>query len=293
MYHIIVNSRKLNKKDKKIDVVKSVFDRAGKDYAFYMTEYKGHAKEIAEQLTLNGDNVEIIAMGGDGTLHEILNGVRYIDKCTLGVIPIGTANDFAFSAGIPEDVKVAAEIIAFKAPSSIDFIQLENGLRSINAVGSGIDVDVLQRVERSGRYSKGKYFRAFISSLLHYKSRPFTVFYNGKEERHNGLIMCIGNGRRIGGGIQLFPSAKLDDGYLDLVIVDYISRFKTISAFIKLMRGKLDGVEEIKQIKCKEAAFISMDKDYIIQAEGEMYENLPLKAKIVSEKLKFYIRKND
>lgn len=293
MYHIIVNAKKLNKNDKRLDTVKSVFDRAGKSYAVYLTEYKGHARKIAEEITADGEPTELIAMGGDGTLHEVFNGIVHIDKCTLGVIPIGTGNDFAHSAGIPEDVKEAAEIIAFKAPCAIDYIELSDGLRSINAVGLGIDVDVLRRMERSGKPTKGKYFRALLSSLLHYKCRPFSVYYNGTEEKHNGLIACIGNGTQIGGGIKLFPDAKIDDGYLDLLIVDYISRFKTVSALIKLMRGKIGGIPEIKQIKCKQADFISLDKNYSIQAEGEIYDNVPIKAKIVSGKLKFYLRKYD
>jgi YegS/Rv2252/BmrU family lipid kinase len=286
-------SKLQGKNDARLSTVKAVFDRASKEFTFHFTDHRGHAREIAEELTSSGEQTTIIAMGGDGTLHEILNGITYVEKCTLGIIPIGDLNDFAFAANVPNDVKHAAEIIAFKAPSYVDYIQLSSGLKSINAVGSGIDVDVLNRAYSSDRIGKKKYFYSCLASLMKFKSRSFTVKYNDKEEKHNGLLACIGNGSQIGGGIKLFPDAKIDDGYFDLVIVDYLSRFKSLVAFFKLFKGKIDGIKQITRVKCKEATFISHDKEYTIQAEGELYDNMPLKAEIVSNKLKFYVNRND
>jgi YegS/Rv2252/BmrU family lipid kinase len=294
MYDIIVNVAKLQgRNDTRLSVVKAVFERAGREYTFHYTDHPGHAKEIARELTADGEEKTIIAMGGDGTLHEILNGITYVDRCVLGIIPIGDLNDFANAANVPEDVKHAAEIIAFKAPSHIDYIQLSSGLRSINAVGAGMDVDILRRAYSSTRRGKKKYFYAFIASLFGFKSKSFTVKYNDKEEKHKGLLACLGNGTQIGGGIKIFPDAKIDDGYFELVIIDYLSKFKAFKAMFKLIKGKIDGIKEITQVKCKEATFISHDKEYTIQAEGELYNNMPLKAEIVSNKLKFYVNRND
>ena len=79
----------------------------------------------------------------DGTLHDIINGIKDFDNCALGLIPFGTGNDFAEAAGIPLDPVKAAEIIAFRAPQKIDYIELSSGLRSINSVGMGIDPGIL------------------------------------------------------------------------------------------------------------------------------------------------------
>ncbi|MGN0818461.1 MAG: diacylglycerol/lipid kinase family protein, partial [Candidatus Coproplasma sp.] len=230
MYHLIVNSNNLKAQDAKhIQAVKAVFERAGKKYKTYFTEYQGHAREIAANISKDGKEHTIIAMGGDGTLHEVFNGVKNLSKCRLGLIPLGSGNDFAACAGIPVgDVKRAAEIIAFKAPSCIDYIETSGGLRSINAVGFGIDVDVLQRTYAGNGKGKGKYYRALIKSLIHFKSQKFTIEVDGEKSEHYGLIVCIGNGRQIGGGIKLFPQAKIDDGYMDLIVVDYLSRFQTL-----------------------------------------------------------------
>jgi len=202
---------------------------------------------------------------------------------------LGTGNDFAESAKIPNDPKKAAEIIAFKAARPIDFIELDNGLRSVNAIGMGIDVDVLKRTYAGKSTGRTKYLKALISSLINFKSVNFTVKYDGKEEKHYGLIAALGNGKQFGGGIKVFPEAEIDDGYMDLVVVDYLSKFKTVIAFIKLMLGKINSIKECTHIKCKQATFIPEDKEYTVQAEGELYENIPFSAKIVPQKLKFYL----
>ena len=293
MYDVIVNGINLSRNEGALDAVKKVFQRAGKPYTLHFTQYAGHAREIARQLTAGGRFAHLIAMGGDGTLHEIINGVDEIEHCTVGVIPIGTGNDFAATAGIPLDTKSAAELIAFRAPTRIDYIELSNGLRSVNAVGAGIDVDVLRRAYSGRRQGRSKYFSAFIKSVFGYKCTTFKVIYDGKEEIHTGLIAALGNGRQIGGGIELFPAAEIDDGYMDLMIVDYLSRPKMIGAFLKLVTGKVDAVREATYIKCKTASIIPVDGQSAIQAEGEIYENTELSAKIVSGKLKFYLPEHD
>lgn len=121
MYHIIVNSTRLKGKNSgDLDIVKDVFDRAGKQYEIHYTEYAGHAAKIAAQLTADEQKVRIIAMGGDGTLHEVLNGIKDPSKCKLGVIPIGSGNDFAAAIGLPENnVKYAARSLPSALPYSL------------------------------------------------------------------------------------------------------------------------------------------------------------------------------
>lgn len=295
MYHIIVNAKDYNEtKKKNLETVKSVFDKAGKKYEVHLTEYAGHAKKIAEDITSEEKFSQLVAMGGDGTLHEVLNGIKDLDNCTLGLIPTGTGNDFAAAANIPLDMKFAAESIIFRAPTYIDYIELENGLRSVNAVGCGIDVDVLKRAYSGKRQGKSKYFWAFIKSLFRFKSKPYTVTYDGVTERHTGIMTCLGNGVQIGGGIKMFPEANMTDGYIDLVIVDYLSRFRTLVAFAKLMSGKINKLKEVTHVRCKSASVAYDDGDLTtVQAEGEIYDGVKLSAKIVSGKLKFYLPKHD
>lgn len=290
MYYLIINELHLKAKNiKKLDTVKSVFERAGIEYKVLLTTHKGHATEYAKEITSSEGGHTLVAMGGDGTLHEILNGFENFENNSLGLIPFGTGNDFAAAAGIPIDIKKAAEIIAFRAPSHIDYIQLSSGLRSLNIVGMGIDVDVLERTYTGKHHGKSKYFRSLITSLLKFKSCNFTVEYDGKSEKHFGLIAALGNGSMFGGGIKICPEATIDDGYLDLIIVDYISRIKLIAALTKLMRGKVNKIKEATVARVKSARFVMDNPDFTIQAEGELYKNVPIDAQIITDKLKFYL----
>lgn len=290
MYYLIVNKLHLKgKRARKLDAVKAVFDRAGLEYEILETDHSGHAAEYAKTYTSGDSENTIIAMGGDGTLHEILNGFVNFEKNSLALIPFGTGNDFAEIAGIPRDVKAAAEIIAFRAPTPIDFIQFSDGLRSINAVGMGLDVDVLKRVYTGDGSGKGKYLRSLLKTVFGYKGIPFTVEYNGIKEDRFGMIAAIGNGRQIGGGIKVFPEARIDDGYLDLLVVDFISRRKLLSALFKLMRGKVNKIKEATAIRVKSAKITTSEPEFSIQAEGELYDNRQIDACVVSGKLKFYL----
>ena len=291
MFHIIVNQKYLeNKKSlKKFNAATEVFDKAGIEYVIHKTERKGQASEITKEVTSEVGNT-VIAVGGDGTLHDILNGFNDFENNSMGIIPLGTGNDFAESAGIPLNAKKAAELIVSSTPSPVDFIELSNGLRSLNAVGMGIDVDVLKRAYVGKSNKKSKYLKSLIVCLLKFKSYRYAVKYDGKEEEHYGLIGAIGNGKQFGGGIKMFPEAKIDDGYLDLFVVDYISKGKIIGAFIKLMRGKINKIKNATAVKTKSVQFIPYDS-YTIQADGELYDNVALEAHICESKLNLYYNK--
>lgn len=290
MHYIIVNETHLKSKNSdKFNEVLSVFDGAGIEYEVVKTQKRGDAKAYTQKFTSDGEKNTIVAMGGDGTLHDVINGFNDFDNCDLGIIPFGTGNDFAEGAGVPLDAVEAAKVIIESAPRPVDYIQLSSGLRSINSVGMGIDVDVLKRTYASGDKGKGKYVKALISSLKHFESCNFTVRYDGKEETHFGLIAAVGNGSQFGGGIKIFPRAKIDDGLLDLILVDYISKARIPAAFAKLMRGKVDKIKKVTFVQTKAVTFINESQNFTIQAEGELYDNVPIDAKVVEGRLKLYL----
>ena len=287
MFHLIISEFNLKKKGKKVDEIKSVFEKAETSYELHATKTREELKELISSLTSQEGN-SVIVLGGDGTLHDTLNAFVNFDGNSLGIIPLGTGNDFAESAHIPTDIKKATELILKNDPRPVDYIQFESGLRSLNAFGMGIDVDVLKRAYSGKSVKRSKYLKALIVCLFKFKSHNFTVRYNGVEEKHFGLIAAVGNGRQFGGGIKLFPDAKIDDNYLDLFMIDFVSKFKILGAFIKLMRGKINKLKQVKAVRVKEVEFIPEGDSFTFQADGELYDNIPIKAKIVENKLKFY-----
>ncbi|MCD8285612.1 MAG: YegS/Rv2252/BmrU family lipid kinase [Clostridia bacterium] len=291
MFHLIVNRIRMNKKTRrKIEDAVQVFKDSGQEYEVRVAENKGDDTVIAREISLQPGEHCIVVLGGDGTLHDVINGIEDFEHTSMALIPLGTGNDFASIAKIPTKAKEAAEMILSTPPVPMDYIQLADGLKSINVVGMGIDVDVLERAYAGKRHGRSKYLFALIKSLIHFQSIHFTLDCEGHEnEEHYGLIIAVGNGRQIGGGIKLFPEANLTDGWLDLLVVDYISRPKLIGAFIKLMRGKINKVKHTTHLRVKSARLIPQTENWTIQAEGEIYANRVIDARIVEGGLKFVL----
>ncbi|MBQ8885940.1 MAG: diacylglycerol kinase family lipid kinase [Clostridia bacterium] len=298
MHHIIVNPTAGKRKSKKsLEAVKRVFDEGGASYLIHETTRAGEAKEIAARLTAPAlpletagevalidvgrveEPVKLIIVGGDGTLHEVLNGISELSRCTLGLIPAGTGNDFAAAAGIPENAEKAARIILKNEAKPIDCLEV-GGLRSMNVAGLGIDVDVLVRCSKGKLKGKIKYLISLIQSLFTFKGYEITVESGEKKETFNGLIAAACNGKKFGGGIKICPVAEIDDGLMDVIMVDCLGGvFSIIKAFTWLMRGKILEYPLARHFRCEQVS-VRTKNPCAAQLDGEVYENLTFDAKI-------------
>ena len=261
---------------------------AGIDHRFHDTREKGDAARVAAVLTREaGADADIIAMGGDGTLNEVLNGLADPGRVRLGLIPCGSGNDFAAAAGLPMDPGAALDVVLTGEARYTDYMEC-SGVRGINAIGTGIDVDILRRYARM-KLLKGSaaYLASLISTVAVYRARRFDEALDDGTEPHRALIACAGNGRSIGGGIPICPKAVLDDGLLDVVIVDNIPKPGIPHAFMRLMQRR---VLELKStvFKRQPALRIRSEIPMPIQIDGEIYENLPFDVKVVHGVLRFY-----
>lgn len=201
-------------------------------------------------------------------------------------MPAGTGNDFAVAAGIPSRMK-ALELYLNGVPRPVDYIECGTR-RSMNIAGTGIDVEVLRRCERM-KYGtrRGKYFRALVACLLRYRGTKLRVTVNGETKEYTALIAAVCNGTQFGGGIPLCPAAEIDDGQLELVIVDCPPLRKLVPELIRLMRGKLLTRPITHHIPCA-GAVIEGDGNIFVQYDGEICEEGALNAKIVRGALKLY-----
>lgn len=258
------------------------------EYAFHETRGRRDAVEIARALTRGAsDYVDIVAMGGDGTLHEVLNGIDDPGRVRLGIIPCGSGNDFAAAAGIPQTAEGALDVLLSGEAKYTDYMEC-GGVRGINAIGTGIDVDILRRYNRM-KVLKGAaaYLASLVMSVLTYKPPCFSELSGGESVPHNAFIACAGNGRRIGGGIPICPEAVIDDGMLDLVIIDNIRRAAIPRAFVKLLKGRILSLPETS-FKRQDQVTIRSDGPMPIQIDGEIYETLPFDVHLVTNKLRIY-----
>ena len=238
MIYVISNptaGKKGNRKNP--EVVARVFEERGIEYELYQTTRKGEGKELAEKITGNGET-DILVLGGDGTLHEVLNGLKDPSKCRLGLIPSGTGNDFAETLGIPMDAMKALQPVLENRSRDVDYMTV-GGKRCMNVCGVGMDVDVLERCNKGKSKGKLKYFRSLLSSLFAFKGYPITVETMNGTETHDALLAAVCNGKTFGGGIKICPIAEADDEKLELMIVENPrGKMKIVKAFLALMKGK-------------------------------------------------------
>ena len=288
MYHIIINPKAGKGKSlKALRLTEEKFKEKGIEYAVMRTEGPRHAIRLAREAAESGAT-DIVAMGGDGTLNEVLNGIPDPSAVRIGLIPCGTGNDFAVSAGISRNIPEAIDqLIGCKARPT-DYMQMDAGVRGINIIGTGIDVDVLDRCRRS-KVLRGKvqYAVSLIVSLVKFEFYRFTAKYNGHENRHEALIACVGNGRQFGGGIPICPTAEIDDGLMDCMIAGRMKKIAIPAAFVSLMRGnilkkKFTSMERTTRLE------VEPETRMTVQVDGELYDDLPFRVTLVPGGLKFY-----
>lgn len=287
MFHLIVNPKSGARRTKKqIATIQSVFADCGKECILHETHYAGEAREIAQRLTQEDIEAKIVVLGGDGTLHEVLNGVVDPTKCSLGLIPSGTGNDFAAAIGLPKKVKEAARLIATVEPKLTDWIDIGDK-RCMNVGGLGMDVDVLIRCEQGKMRGKIKYLKSLIVSFVKFKGYEIALDCEGEQVEMNGLIAVACNGKQIGGGIKVCPVAEVDDGYIDVMAVPcFKSKWQVIKAFMTLMSGKIMDYPHKNYYRCKSVS-VRPKEAKTVQLDGELYDGLTFDATVKSG-LKFY-----
>ena len=290
MLDFIVNPLAGGKNGKKIKravtLITEKLKNLNMDFNFHYTEYPKHAVTLTQELIKAGAT-DIIAVGGDGTLHEVINGFSDFNRVNLGLIPCGTGNDFAAAVGIPEDIEKALDVILAGKPQFTDFMQMPS-VRGMNIIGMGIDVDVLRAYEKAKRKTKLTYTLCLIKSLFKFKYSEFSVeTADGKNQSYRSMIAAVANGHRYGGGIEICPPAKPSDGKLDFVAMKEMKKIKLIGAFAKLKKGKVLTLPQAVHFNATEIK-ITPKGDYTVNVDGQLYDNIPFKVKIVSDVLRMY-----
>lgn len=257
-------------------------------HAFHETRFPAQAKSIARQLTedVQGD-ANIIAMGGDGTLHEVLNGLTDPARVRLGLIPCGSGNDFAAAAKLPGDPVEVLKLILSGATKLTDYMVC-SGVRGINAIGAGIDVEILRRYARM-KLLRGSaaYLSSLILTVIHFEPCRFSAILGNAARPCQALIACAANGRTFGGGIPIAPKAEIDDGLLDVVIIDGIKKAAIPHAFLMLMRRKVLDLKATLFTRQSELT-VRADMPMPVQIDGEIYEDLPFDVRLVHGELRFF-----
>lgn len=209
-----------------------------------LTERPGHAVELARAAALAGYDV-VAAAGGDGTVHEVVNGLYQAGRAetALGVIPIGSGNDFAFANGIVGGVETAVSRLFTGTAKLIDLAHITDdiGREQVfdNNFGLGFDAVVVIETEKiSHIHGFLMYLWAVLRTLVLYYDRPqVEVAFDDEIVQQRILFLAMGLGPRGGGGFLLVPDAKLDDNLIDSCTVNPINRLQMLWMIPKTMNG--------------------------------------------------------
>ena len=202
-------------------------------YNVLFTKYQHHATRLVHDLTSDGTPHTIVVLGGDGTLNEVIDGIRYLDKVTLGYIPLGSGNDFARGLGLPTDIHSALEQIL--SPShytamNVGVLDYENKHRRI-AVSTGIGFDAavceealsspIKDVLNKLKLGKLTYLGIALKQLIQAKSIACDLILDNKTQIHLNRFLFVASmlHQYEGGGFKFCPAANATDGILDLCVV--------------------------------------------------------------------------
>lgn len=222
------------------------------DYELVQTTAPGHAIELAREAALAGWDV-VVAVGGDGTLNEVLNGLvqakqRRESQAALGQISVGRGNDFGFGAGIPHDLVEACAALAQGHRKTIDvgFVQggdYPQGRYFGNGVGIGFDAVVGFVAARQKRLSGFlSYIVAALKTMFLYYHAPLVQLdFNGQSRTISALMVSVMNGRRMGGGFMMAPAGSMEDGEFTCCLVQQVSRPAILGLIPKFMQGTQTG----------------------------------------------------
>lgn len=274
-------------------------------YEAVFTKNRKHAIELTENAIGEGYK-KILVVGGDGTLNEVVNGVfrqkRYpVKDIILGMIPVGTGNDWGRMYDLPKKYKKAIEVVkkghVFTQDVGHIHFDSDEGQEEryfVNVSGMGYDALVALKTNRmkdKGRGGTLAYLLNIFTGLFQYRNTYFNIKIDDEEVfKGKVLSMNLGICKYNGGGLMQVPDAIPDDGLLDITVIKGISKFKIVKNVAKLYDGSFTRLNFVEQFRGSSCTIISKPKGVVLlEADGESLGHSPLRFKVIPRALNVII----
>jgi diacylglycerol kinase (ATP) len=270
----------------------SLLAQGGLQFAAELTQYAGHATQIA-RTALEQGFTSIICFGGDGTVHEVVNGLvvdgRIPPDIALSIIPGGTGSDFARILGISRDPLRACQTILGRETRVVDIgvIQCVRDGQPIeryfvNVAGLGFDGETSVRVNRMSKRISGTipYLTGLTLTLLSYTNKDVELNFDGQRlsGRFNSVIVC--NGQYFGGGMWVGPRAAADDGLFDVVVLKDLNKLEFLLNVPRVYKGTHLSHPKVQSFQAQEV-HVEAKQRMFLQAEGELIGEAPATFRIM------------
>ncbi|MFC2114983.1 diacylglycerol/lipid kinase family protein [Bacteroidota bacterium] len=264
------------------------------------TERPGHATELTNNLIEEKGYQKIVVVGGDGTMNEVVNGVfsqkRFkTTDITLGMITVGTGNDWGRMFGIPSNYESAVQILTRDQTFTQDAGMVrycnedEPGNRYfVNIAGMGFDAEVCRKSNRSKEKGRGGvllYFINIFTSLVNYRHVEALINVDGFNMENKIFSMNVGICKFSGGGMINAPNAIPDDGLFDLTVINKLSKGNVILSLKRLYNGTIDKHPKVESFTGKSIRVESKDTIHL-ETDGESIGHTPLEFSIIPKSIK-------
>lgn len=250
------------------------------EYDLVQTDRVGAALQLAKQAAEEGRDL-VIGAGGDGTMNEVINGLMLAntsnqDLPTMGILPVGRGNDFAFGMGIPHDFEKAVEILIKNDRKKIDIGKVTggdfpNGRFFGNGVGLGFDTVVgFEAAKIKWLHGIASYLVALIRTIFLYAHAPvYELTFNGKSIKQPFLMVSIMNGRRMGGSFMMAPNSSPMDGTFDLCLAGDVKQRRILPVALKFLSGQQEKDPSVQMDHTQEITIKAITGKIPSHADGE------------------------
>jgi YegS/Rv2252/BmrU family lipid kinase len=243
----------------------AVVDTHGDPVEVLMTEAVGHARELAKAAVRRGARL-VLAWGGDGTINEVVSALAF-DDVPLGIVPAGSGNGLARELGVhPRPERAIADALQ-AVPRAMDLGEIDGRLFA-NVAGIGFDAHIASRFATATRRGFVGYAGITVRALRSYAPQHYRISIDGVETTHRAILVTIANSAQFGNNARIAPGARVDDGELDLVVVEERSRIATICQVPRLFNGTANRIRgcTIRRIR---AVTIESEQPMAYHVDGE------------------------
>lgn len=309
---VIVNPKaSIEKCGKDWPEIKQLLINEGLEFDAYLTEYAGHAIDLAKDLITEHGYQKIVSIGGDGTNNEVINGIfrqnRFLPTAIkMGVIPVGTGNDwrrtFGFSVDYQKNVNIIKNGRIF--PHDIGKVTYFNDGNPqerffLNAAGTGLNEMVCNRTNQLKSQGKGGSVRYMLNTancLLRFKCIHIQLEVDEKQVFDDEILsLSVGNGKFNGGGMMMMPNAVPDDGLFDITVVKKVGMMKFATHINNIYDGTfIHKLQEVSTYRGRKIRIISIPPhQLLLETEGETLTNSPFDFEILPKAIQMIIPSKD
>lgn len=271
MIYFIVNPVAGKGEYKKIIIkIKQYMNKNNFQYKIWLTKNPEHATFLARLAIRNGAN-RIIAVGGDGTLQEVCSGMVNTDV-PLAVLPFGSGNDFCKTLGISKDIDENLRLAIHGNPKKIDLVEA-NGKYFINISSVGLDAKIVASAnEIKKQFGRSSYFVSVFKNIFNFKPLEAVIIADNAEYHGKYTLIATANGKFYGGVFNITPDASINDGLLDICIIESMPKIKLFFLFPTVIFGKHLNIKNVKIIR-SEKLEIFLKHSSNLNMDGNIYES--------------------